>query len=185
MSMPAALYYTAEMVRALPEDGKRYETVYGELLMSPSPRMSHQAILRELMLALGVYLRAEGIDGLFSSPSDISWAPDVLVQPDLFVAAADEVGLSDSWADIRTLHLAIEILSPSSVRADRYTKRHLYQIHGVATYWVVDIEHRQVEVWTPDALFPAVEAERLIWRHPAATAECVVDLTDVFRDQTA
>ena len=50
MSMPASLFHTAEMVRNLPDDGNRYETVHGELLVSPSPRLQHQAVLRELML---------------------------------------------------------------------------------------------------------------------------------------
>ena len=36
--MAAPIYYTAEMARALPEDGNRYEVVYGELLVTPSPR---------------------------------------------------------------------------------------------------------------------------------------------------
>ena len=126
MSMPAALYYTAEMVRALPDDGNRYETVHGELLVTPSPRKAHQAVLGRLYLALGNYLAGEGIEGLFLSPADISWSPDTLVQPDLFVADPSEAGPGE-WSDIRTLHLAIEILSPSSLRADRFTKRRLYQ----------------------------------------------------------
>ncbi len=37
MGMAVPLFYTAEMVRALPDDGKRYETVHGELLVSPAP----------------------------------------------------------------------------------------------------------------------------------------------------
>jgi hypothetical protein len=35
-------FYTDEMVRALPEDGNRYETVHGELLLTPAPRYDHQ-----------------------------------------------------------------------------------------------------------------------------------------------
>jgi Uma2 family endonuclease len=179
MAMPAALYYTAEMVRNLPDDGNRYETVHGELLVSPSPRKAHQAVLGRLHLALGNYLVSEGIEGLFLSPADISWSPDTLVQPDLFVVDPSEAGPGE-WSDVRTLHLAIEILSPSSLRADRFTKRRLYQEQQVATYWVVDIDHQQVEAWTPDALFPTVERERLTWRHPAAATECVVDLKTLF-----
>jgi len=53
--------------------------------------------------------------------------------------------------------------------------------HGIAPCWVVDIENRQVEVWTPDALFPMVERERLVWRHPHAKTECVVELAEIFR----
>ena len=180
MSMPATLYHSAELVRHLPDDGNRYETVHGELLVTPAPRQPHQAIHRELMLALGMYLKSHRIGGLYSSPADISWGPDTLVQPDLFVAAAEEVGLSDGWTEIRTLHLAIEILSPASVRADRFTKRRLYQEQQVATYWIVDIDHQQVEVWTPAALFPVVERERLTWRHPAATTDCVIELKELF-----
>jgi hypothetical protein len=37
MGMPSPLYYSADMVRALPEDGNRYETVHGELLVTPAP----------------------------------------------------------------------------------------------------------------------------------------------------
>jgi len=36
--MAVPLYYSAEMVRALPEDRKRYETVHGELLVTPARR---------------------------------------------------------------------------------------------------------------------------------------------------
>jgi Uma2 family endonuclease len=179
MSMPAALYYTAEMVRALPDDGNRYETVHGELLVSPSPRPAHQVVLGNLFLALGTYLKDEGLTGLLSSPADISWSEDTLVQPDLFVVDGDELGTLD-WSRMRTLYLAIEILSPSSVRADRFTKRRLYQEQQVPAYWIVDIDNRQVETWSPDALFPVIERERLVWRHPKAGGECRIGLSELF-----
>ena len=38
MGMAAPTYWTAEMVRQLPDDGNRYEVVYGELLVTPAPR---------------------------------------------------------------------------------------------------------------------------------------------------
>ena len=44
MGMVAPAYYTADMVRALPDDGKRYEVVYGELLVTPAPRLWHQEV---------------------------------------------------------------------------------------------------------------------------------------------
>ncbi len=180
MSMPAAPYYTAEMVRALPDDGKRYETVHGELLVSPSPRLAHQIVLQRLTLELGNYLKGIGVEGLFCVDADISWGPDILVQPDLFIADPGELKRAESWSDIQTLHLVVEILSPSSLRADRFTKRRLYQEQRIPAYWVVDVDHQQVEFWTPETLFPVVEHERLTWRHPAAATECVVDLPKLF-----
>src|SRR2546422_499286 len=38
MGMAAPTYWTAEMVRQLPDDGNRYEVVYGELLVTPACR---------------------------------------------------------------------------------------------------------------------------------------------------
>jgi len=179
MSMAALQYYTAEMVRNLPDDGNRYETVHGELLVAPAPRQPHQEVLLELILILGNYLKGEKMRGLLCSPADISWGLATLVQPDLFVGKAEEMR-SKVWSDIQTLHLVIEILSPSSTRADRFTKRRLYQEQHVATYWIVDVEHQQVEIWAPEALFPVVERERLTWRHPAATTECTIEMGALF-----
>ena len=49
MGMAAPIYYTADMVRALPGDGNRYETVHGELLVTPAPRLPHQHLLADLL----------------------------------------------------------------------------------------------------------------------------------------
>jgi hypothetical protein len=44
MGMAAPIYYTADMVRGLPDDRNRYETVRGELLVTPAPRLWHVEI---------------------------------------------------------------------------------------------------------------------------------------------
>jgi len=180
MSMSATTFFTANQVRALPDDGNRYETVHGELLVTPAPGGPHQFILMRLILKLGNYLAAHGIEELLASPADISWSDDTLVQPDLFIAELGTYRRTLRWGDIRTLHLAIEIVSPSSSRADRFTKRRLYQEQRIRDYWIVDAVQEQVECWTPDALRPVIERERLVWRHPALMAECLVDVPALF-----
>jgi Uma2 family endonuclease len=181
MPMPLVSYFTAADVRALPDDGNRYETVHGELLVTPAPGGFHQLTLMRLIEVLAPYLRASGLEQLLASPADISWSDDTLVQPDLFVADLAVFKRSGRWVDVRTLYLAIEIVSPTSARSDRFTKRRLYQEQRIPEYWVVDIDQRHVEVWTPDALFPVIERERLVWRHSSLTADCVVDLITLFR----
>jgi Uma2 family endonuclease len=176
MSMPLTSYFTADAVRALPDDGKRYETVHGELLMTPAPGGQHQPFLSDLHVILGSYLAANGIKGVLESPADISFDDGTLVQPDLFVADIAAFLRSGEWKDVRTLYLVVEVVSQSSDTSDRVTKRRLYQEHRIPEYWVVDIDQHQVEVWTPDALFPVIERERLVWRHPALEADCTVDL---------
>jgi len=176
--MAAPIYYTADMVRSLPEDGNRYEVVHGELLVTPAPRLSHQHAVLELATRLHTYLRIHPVGRVLISPADISWGPDVLVQPDVFVAATDEVRTGD-WARVKTLLLAVEILSASSRRADRFTKRRIYQEAGVACYWVVDLDEKAIEAWTPDATFPAVEREQVVWRPAGATDALVIPIAEI------
>jgi Uma2 family endonuclease len=181
MGMVAPVYYTADMVRALPDDGNRYEVVYGELLVTPAPRAWHQEVVGRLYIALHAYLEAEVVGlHVFASPADISWGDDTLVQPDLFVVPLIQARTLD-WTRVKDLRLAIEMLSPSSARADRFTKRRLYQERAVATYWVVDGDERLVELWTPEAEFPTVERERLIWHPTGAGRPFILELNDLFR----
>jgi Uma2 family endonuclease len=180
MGMAAPIYWTAEMVRALPEDGNRYEVVHGELLVTPAPRLWHQEVTGRLFLALRAYLEQERVGLAFASPADISFAPDVLVQPDAFVVTLEEARTL-RWDGITGLLLAIEVLSPSSTRADRFTKRRWYQEAGVPLYWLVDGDAKQVEVWTPELHFPTVERERLRWHPPGAVTAFELALEELFR----
>ena len=181
MVMPnAAPLYSADELRAWPDDGQRYEVVHGELLVSPAPRFWHQELVDRLLVALRLYLVREPIGSANSSPADISWDERTLVQPDLFVVALDEARTGD-WARIKTLLLAVEVLSPSSHRADRVIKRQLYQAHGVGTYWIVDTDARRVELLTPTATAPVLLIDRLTWHPDGAIEPFVMSLEELFR----
>ncbi len=80
----------------------------------------------------------------------------------------------------KTLLLAIEILSPSSARADRVIKRRLYQEHGVATYWIVDIDAQMVEVWHPEDERPEIVTETLTWRVAPKAPGMSIELGELF-----
>jgi Uma2 family endonuclease len=178
--MAAPIYFTAEMVRAMPDDGNRYEVVYGELVVTPAPRLWHEIIQRRLLVAFDLYLRRFPVGEVLGSRGDISWGPDVLVSPDVFVVPLEQARTLD-WARVRDLVLVAEILSPASARYDRFLKRRRYQEAGVPLYWIVDGEERQVEVWTPGDTFPQVERERLVWHPPAGDEAFVLALPELFR----
>ncbi len=135
MGMAAPLYYTADMVRAMPDDGNRYEVVYGELLVTPAPRAWHQILVGRLSLTLGNYLHRWPAGVVLTSPADISWGPDVLVQPDVFVVSTEEARTL-TWSRMRTLLRVAEVLSPSTARSDRFLKRLRYREAGCrSTGW--------------------------------------------------
>lgn len=180
MGMAAPIYYTADLVRALPEDGNKYEVVHGELLVTPAPRPWHEEVQIRLLEALRAYLRNEPVGHAFSSRSDISWGPDVLVSPDIIVVPLEEARAL-TWASMRRLLLVAEVLSPSTSRYDRFTKRRLYQEQDVPLYWIVDGDDQAVEVWTPDAPFPQLEREWLLWHPGGAAVPFTLELQELFR----
>jgi len=180
MGMAAPIYYTADMVRALPDDGNRYEVVAGELLVTPSPRFWHQHLVGRISFALQTWLQSQPVGVLVCSPADISWGPDVLVQPDLFVVPFEQARTLD-WTALQTLLLVVEVLSPSTARADRFVKRRRYQEAGVPLYWIVDGDAHQVEVWTPSDHFPRIEREVLEWSPAGAGEPFTLPLADLFR----
>ena len=181
MAMAAPLYYTADMVRALPDDGNIYEVVHGELLVTPAPRPWHEEVAHRLLETVRAYLRREPIGHAFGSRSDLSWGlRDVLVSPDLFVVTLDEARRLD-WLALRTVLLAAEVISPSSTRADRFTKRRLYQEHGVPLYWVIDPDARFAEVWHADDDFPAIARDHFEWRPAGSREPFMLELAELFR----
>jgi Uma2 family endonuclease len=137
-------------------------------------------VLVRLSQSLGRYLERNPLGQLLYAPADLSWSPDVLVQPDIFVAPWDEVRTL-TWDRIRHLLLVIEILSPTTARADRFTKRRLYQQVRVPAYWIVDADAHAVEVWTPDDALPKVERERVAWQPAGAVQPFVLSLPELLQ----
>lgn len=45
--------------------------------------------------------------------------------------------------------LVVEVLSPSTGKNDRVEKSKMYYKHGVKEYWIVDPDHKTIEVFIP------------------------------------
>lgn len=182
MAAPDTRFHSAEMVRALLREDRawpRYETLYGELAVTPAPRGLHQWLALEVAGELRSYLQRWPVGTAYVSPADISWGrTDVLVQPDVFVVPRDQARRAhrgESWRAVRHLLLAVELVSPESAHRDRFAKRVLYQRQGVDAYWVLDAEERVAEGWTPAADAPQVERERITWLPDGAGEPFVFD----------
>jgi Uma2 family endonuclease len=98
----------------------------------------------------------------------------------VFVTDLEEARTSD-WSSMQTLLLVVEVLSPGTARQDRFAKRRLYQEAGAALYWIVNPDEKTVEVWTPEARFPAVERRRVVWTPQSANAAFELRLEELFK----
>lgn len=182
MGMPdLARTWSRAEVLALPDDGNRYELVDGELLVSPSPSGPHQRAVAELFRLVDPYVRAHHLGYTLLAPADLDLRAGQLVQPDLFVGALVDGREPVEWPDFGVPILVAEILSPSTARHDRVTKRRRYQRSGVASYWIVDTNARLVEAWSPDDDRPTVVDASLAWQPDARIEPLVVDLPGYFR----
>ena len=185
MGMPAIQRrWTTADVRELTREDRpwpRYELIAGELLVTPAPGSIHQIAATEIWSLLNAYLEREPVGLAVVSPSDLELKPGTITQPDVFVVPAETRIAADvlQWPDVKSLLLAVEVLSPSTLRTDRLKKRDFYLDNGVEEYWVVDLEARVVERWRPAQETPELTRDRLEWA-PRGRAPLVIDLPALF-----
>jgi Uma2 family endonuclease len=185
MGMPATTehYWLPVDLEQFPEgDGCKYECIDGVLLVTPAPRMVHAAALAHLSNMLNRGLPGSGATPrVVSSTADLCPEPTTVVEPDLFVLRAPATAKT-RLDDPACAVLIAEVLSPSTAKRDRGIKRLLYQRVGVPEYWIVDLDARLIERWTPSDSRPEILREQLKWTDPVSGAELVLDVERFFAE---
>lgn len=141
--------FTSSDLPFMPDDGKRYEIIEGELYVSRQPGYEHQYTCTRFCHFLvewsdhnevGVVLQAPGV--IFAEDDDV--APDVIwITRERLVHSVDDAGHLHTAPE-----LVIEVLSPGKANEyrDRQAKLKLYSRRGVQEYWIVSWSQRVVEV---------------------------------------
>jgi Uma2 family endonuclease len=130
------------------DDDQRHEIIDGNLLMAPSPDQWHQDWSRDLTLLIGAHVKRQNLGKLFVAPFDVVLDPENTVQPDLIFVSTANFGIIQRRAIFGTPDLLVELISPSSVRRDRYDKKDLYARFGVKEYWIGDPANKSLEILT-------------------------------------
>ena len=141
--------WTYEDLFDLPDDGKRYEIIMGELYEMPAPSSAHAITATRLVVALYAVLAKLG-GQLISAPLDVFFAGANPVQPDIVGILPGGPARIVKRGVEGPPDLLIEVLSPSNRDHDILTKRALYGLAGVREYWIVDPEARSIEILTLD-----------------------------------
>ena len=141
--------WTYEDLFSLPDDGRRYEIIEGELYEMPSPTSAHGVTIRNLMFLLGPVI--ESLRGwLLTAPLDVFFPGADPIQPDIVVLLPDSNASLVARGIEGPPDLLIEVLSPSNRGHDLLTKRALYAHAGVREYWIVDPTNGTAEILTLD-----------------------------------
>ena len=135
--------WTYEDLFSLPDDGRRYEIIEGELYEMPAPNLVHATVVMNLIALLLPIVSS--LDGrLFTAPLDVFFQGADPVQPDIVVILPGWSGNLPLRGPEGAPDLLIEVLSPANRGHDLLTKRALYARAGVREYWIVDPTNRTV-----------------------------------------
>jgi Uma2 family endonuclease len=148
--MSTALRWTSADLLALPDDGKRYEIIDGELYRSRQPHWHHQRACGKLFAALDAWGVQTGIGEANLAPGVIFADDDDVVPDVLWISHARRATALGPEGHLHAApELVVEVLSPggANARRDREVKLKLYSRRGVQEYWTVDWRTQQVEIY--------------------------------------
>ncbi len=121
----------------MPDDGHRHELLDGVLLVSPAPGIWHQEVAGALFRLL--YPACPPELHVVIAPFEWRRGRSTALQPDVLVVRRDELLAVDGGRFLATPPvLAVEVLSPSTRRIDRFSKLSAYEEAGVGSYWLID-----------------------------------------------
>src|SRR5438093_4930104 len=88
---PGPIRLTYEDYVDLPDDGRRYEILDGELEVSPAPAPKHQAVSRNLVWIVHGHVQERGLGSVYYAPIHVILTDPSIVHPDLvFIAGSRE-----------------------------------------------------------------------------------------------
>jgi Uma2 family endonuclease len=161
--MSTARRWTSADLAVLPDDGKRYEIIDGDLYISQQPHWHHQRACGKIAAALDAWSRQTGAGEANIAPGVI-FAEDDDVAPDVvwISQARRATALGPEGHLHAALELVVEVLSPGEAneRRDREAKLKLYSRRGVLEYWIVDWRSQQIEVYQREQLALRLVATR-------------------------
>ncbi len=149
--------FTYDDYLALPDDGKRYEVIKGDLSMTPAPSPRHQEIQAWLSARMVLHVRQHSLGKVYVSPIDVALSLIDIVQPDILFVAKDRLHIVAKRNIVAIPNLIVEILSPTSRERDQVDKLALYQRYALPEYWIVDPEAEAVETF----LYQGRQLERI------------------------
>ncbi len=148
--MTSTMRWTSTDLLTMPDDGKRYEIIDGELFVSTQPSWQHQYTCALLITELEIWNRKVQSGQVNFAPG-IIFAEDDDVAPDLvwISNARRTVALADDGKLHAASELVVEVLSPgrANERRDHEAKLDLYSRRGVEEYWIVDWRRRKIDLY--------------------------------------
>jgi Uma2 family endonuclease len=128
------------------DDNLLYELLEGELVKKSAPSPQHQRVLRNTYDIVGPYVKAKKLGEVFFAPIDVFLDDESVPVPDLVFVSSAKASLVTADGIMGAPDLVVEIISPSSIRRDRFQKFRLYKQFAVTEYWLIDPANQSIEI---------------------------------------
>jgi len=138
---------TYEDYQLLPDDGRRYEIIDGELYVNPSPATKHQIAVGNLHAIIWNYTRTRKTGTVFVAPFDVLLSDVDVLQPDVLYVSRQHDDRVTERNVTGAPDLVIEVLSESTRKTDETIKLKRYDRFGIGEYWIVDPVAESVRVY--------------------------------------
>jgi len=113
--------------------------------VSPAPETYHQRVSKRILIQLFRQIDEVGLGEVFDAPIDVELSRTDIVEPDLLVILAPNLGIIGKRKIDGIPDLVVEITTDWTRAVDREKKRELYRRVGVPEYWLVETAERVVE----------------------------------------
>jgi Uma2 family endonuclease len=125
------------------------ELASGKLEVLPVPTLTHQTVVGNLFKLMDGWLDPSQTGRVVLAPHPIRLWPGRFREPDLAVfLAVHSDRLGERFSGIPDL--VVEVLSTGTRHVDRGAKFAEYAQAGIPEYWIIDLDHQAIEVYTLD-----------------------------------
>lgn len=124
---------------------ERQEMINGKIYMQAAyPATNHNRVIRNLSAKFYTYLRGKRCESFGENMKVVLNDKNYFI-PDLMIVC-DPDKIKDKFID-GAPDLVVEVLSPSTNRNDRISKKYAYEKAGVREYWIISPNDKSVEVY--------------------------------------
>lgn len=139
--------YRATDIFDAPDDGKRWEVIDGELVVTPPPGWAHQRASGRLFGLLFIHIFANDLGDLVSAPTGVILDEYSGIEPDIIFVSKERRSIIAERGIEGAPDLVVEVLSPGAQHKDRGIKMRRYAAAGVPHYWMLAPRTRSLEAY--------------------------------------
>ena len=138
---------TLEDLAATPDDGRIYELIDGEIVVSAAPTFRHGLVSQLMNRSFLNWISEHEVGLVLTAPVDVVLGEGQALQPDLLYIEDDNPGEVVGGRFHGAPDLAVEIISPTSRSRDSIVKSMRYARFGVREFWLVDPDLRTMSAY--------------------------------------